>query len=670
MPTLRRAIESDDLRPRLEKDHVLRDAPLALTFRADARNGGLRWTVRNRGRAPFVGVLRLVVRTADRFRNPWVLLPGFLYGENRRAGQGGRLYPRWDPACPAPRALTSAWWDFAMDRIAVPLVFLHEDGRALAAFFEPHARVTGRGVAPDDAEQQVGLGFGPGYLRMSFPACEEPFTFTSVPDQPATIRRVTLPPGGTVTGACEIATHEGDRHVYQRALERAWKRLGRQHRRAPEPDVAGVVRDLVHGVVKWHYHEERNYFIYSRPYHPVTEQIANGRGITIEWHEMMTGFVGGFLLCDALLAAGPEEAEARRVALRVADRICRDGVSPSGLFWAGYVPSTVDTPNGRFPNPLARGDAEWGSGWLARRERVHSRTLADACFRLACIIERAGRDEPRAAAWRAALKRNLDVILRLQLPDGRYGQQYDAIEGRIAVADGCGGLLWIPAFLAAARIGLGGRAYGGRLRDSARRAGAAYARAVEDEYIWGAPEDNDSPTSEDGMNAVMAYHDLYGHDRDPRWLALARRAADWMLSFRKAYNVSLPPDSLMGRYGMRSRGGDYASSSNNHLHVFGAICIQHLCDLARWTGCAYYRERARDNWAFVCQYLCRCDGMHNGFRGAMAEQFGWAEWASWGETWKPPAAHVGKGSFTPFTAVWCNAALLLGAEAVRREFKR
>ena len=53
----------------------------------------------------------------------------------------------------------------------------------------------------------------------------------------------------------------------------------------------------------------------------------------------------------------------------------------------------------------------------------------------------------------------------------------------------------------------------------------------------------------------------------------ARRAADWMLTFRYTYDVAFPETTLLGRYGFRTRGADQASPANQHLHAFGLICL-------------------------------------------------------------------------------------------------
>lgn len=665
----------------LDKDHVKRDGEL--TFACDTQEDDqctiYRWTIHNADTQVFHGTLRLRVDLPTGLANPWFMIPGFLYGENRRKDQkASKRYPRFDAAVSTPRheEMESSWWDFPADRTAAPLVYVHDGERCFTVASDPHYTLDGQGQS-DDPEPQVGVGFGfdgtAGYIRMTLPACEEPFTYTTLPLEPATIRRLRLEPGDRLSGCLRIYDFAGVRHDYQRVLEHEYEIVSPRYPIAPLPEIEPLVADATRGVIQGHYHEAGNYFIYSRPYDPVVEQIANSRGITMEWHQMNVGFVNGFVMTHGLLeaAAITGNDEARDVAIRVADRICMEGVSPSGLFWADFMPETVETPNGSFPNPLFReGRREWGSGWLAENSWVHSRTIADACDHLAAMIRHDQEhhpDNPSLKLWKRALLGNLQTALDLQLENGSYGQYYNAETRQVVKEDGCGGLLWIPAMIKACEIGLGDQDLEGRLRESVVRAGDGYASYVEAEYIWGAPEDNDSPTSEDGMNAALAYCELYRFTQEERFLRLAQLAADWMLTFRMIYNEILPPDSLMGRYDMRSRGSDYASTSNNHPHVFEVLVTRHLCDLTRWTGNSYYRDRARDHWAFVCQHLSRCHGMYNGFRGAMAEQFYWCNYGSW-SNWQPPAYHYNKGNMASFTAVWCIGMILLGAPQAATEF--
>ncbi len=665
----------------LDKNHVIQDVDLvfACTTKEMPLGRICTWSVSNDSKEVFHGTLRLRLDLPEDLRDPWFLIPGFLYGENRRADQKVKTwYPRFDAtvAVPSQETMESSWWDFPADRTAAPLVYLHDDQHCLALASDPHYDGPA-GIDSDDPEPQVGVGFAfdgaSGYLRISLPACEEPFAYTTRPMAPPAIRRLRLPAGTRLSGTVRVYDFTGERHDYQRVLESEYAIIAPRHPTAKLQDIQPLVADAVHGVVAGHYHETGNYFIYSRPYDPIAEQIANGRGITMEWHQMNVGFVNGFVITHGLLKASTITGDdtARAVALRVADRICREGVSPSGLFWADFMPETVETPNGSFPNPLFRkGRQEWGSGWLANNDWVHSRTIADACDHLAAMIrdeQDHAPDSHSLALWKEVLLGNLETALDLQLDNGCYGQYYDAVNRAVVKEDGCGGLLWIPALIKAVEIGLGDNAFRKRCGESVIRAGDGYASYVEAEYIWGAPEDNDSPTSEDGMNAVLAYCELYRLAGKERFLRLARLAADWMLTFRKIYNERLPADSLMGSYDMRSRGGDYASASNNHLHVFEVLVTQQLCDLTRWTGNEYYRQRAEDHWRFICQYLSRCHGMYNGFRGAMAEQFYWCDYGSWAN-WQPPTYHRNKGNMAGFTAVWCIGMILLGAPSAGAEF--
>jgi len=662
----------------LQKDHILEDAELRLSVETEDGSAcrEVHWRIENPGDSNYRGAIRLHVDLPEHFTSPWFMIPGFFYGENRRIGQRAtKFYPRFDETLEEPEDMTSSWWDVSADRTAAPLVYVHQGQNCFCAASEPH--YVSDGVSSEDEEPQVSVGFGhdgtEGYIRFTVPACEEPFAYTCRPEQPPAIRRIALPPGASISGKLYFYEMTGDRHQYQSVIEHYYSHVGGKHEPASLPEIESLVEDAAHGIVEGHYHRDANYFIYSRPYDPVIEQIGNARGITMEWHEMLTGFVNGFPVCNGLLKASAltGDEEARDVACRVADRICREGVSPSGLFWAAFVPGQVVTPNGNFTNPISRtGQDAWGSGWLPQETWVHSRTISDACRNLAEMIawetERLP-NSPSLALWQSALERNLRTALDLQQGDGSYGQYYDAVERKITKSEGCGGLLWIPAMVKACRLGLGGQRLVDQMSESVRRAGNAYASYVEEENIWGAPEDNESPTSEDGQNAVMAYTDLYEFTGEERYLALARQAADWMLTFRKTYNQIVSSRSLMGIYGMRSKGGDYASVSNNHLHVFEVLCTRHLCKLSEWTGNDYYWQRARDHWAFVCQYLSRADGMYNGFRGAAAEQFYWCDYGSW-PNWQAPSCHRQKGNMAPFTAIWCIAVILLAAPDAERAF--
>lgn len=683
----------------LRKKHVVDDSALDLNQTESPTSApgvwSIRWRVTNTGTSIFRGALQWSLPFPSAFRLPWIMMPGMLYGENRLISPGVRefAYPRFDPAAAAPARMTSNTWDFAADRLSHPLVYAYENGLCFALVARPHATLS-EGCVSEDWEPQFSLGFTStgqdGEARVTFPACEEPFTYAASTHSQPTLRRVTLPPGATVSGEFWRLEFTGVRHDYHRVLKFFYETVGVDDPAAKPSAPLDLMRDGVQGVVGWHYLEPKNYLVYTRCFDRVSEQIANHRGITLEWHQMNTGFVSGLSTCWALNVAARHlgDDRARQVSRRLADRICTEGVSPSGLFWADFRPGVIEERNGRFPNPLCPdGRDRWANGWWPDPDCVHARTIADANYALAQFIlsERQSRPSPLDAAaggrddtpasrlWEPTLRCNLETLLRLQLPGGSYGAVYNAVEGRMHREQGCGGLLWIPALLAACNVFSDDQEFIGRLEDSVRRAADAYAPAVEDEYIWGAPEDNDSPTSEDGLNAVLAYGDLYRRFHDPRHLHLMRLAADWTLSFRKAFNGRFHPQTLIGAYGLRSKGGDYASACNNHLHIFEVLMTAHLRDLSVWTGDDYYRQRAEDHWRYAQQLLIRVDGQFNGFRGAMAEQFYWCNWSSFGQdtralepdgfkgNWDPGPYHRQKGNLAGYSHIWCLNVLLLGA---------
>src|SRR5690606_24738421 len=140
--------------------------------------------------------------------------------------------------------------------------------------------------------------------------------------------------------------------------------------------------------------------------------------------------------------------------------------------------------------------------------------------------------------------------------------------------------------------------------------------------LHGAPEDVDlAPTSEDGYVAVMAYLALYRRTGAPEWLELARRAADFALTFRYSYDVEFPPTSLLGIYDFGTRGADQASPANPHLHAYGLVMTREMLELADATADVHYRERALESLACFRQFIARFDGDFNAYRGMVTERY-------------------------------------------------
>ena len=249
---------------------------------------------------------------------------------------------------------------------------------------------------------------------------------------------------------------------------------------------------------------------------------------------MHVAWVSGVPYAYALLRHGKRVGNDEYVgaATSVLDHVAGN-LTPGGTFWGQWTAS--------------RG---WTWGWHPDHSRLHARTLADATLFLLRANELVLKQHK--PSWTAAVEANLAVVLRTQRADGALPAAHHVETGEAVSWEGTAGMAWIPALVEAGHL------------DAARRAGDYYRRF---ETFQGAAEDVDlAPTSEDGYMAVMAFVALED------WEA-ARRAADWMLTFRYTYDVAFPETTLLGRYGFRTRGADQASPANQHLHAFGLIAL-------------------------------------------------------------------------------------------------
>ncbi|MFD7923822.1 hypothetical protein ACFV3R_32025 [Streptomyces sp. NPDC059740] len=547
-------------------------------------------TVRRTGAAPVSAGLRVEVllgATAD----PGWLVPGVFYGPGRLP-DCARPYPRYVPGVTDPANLTADAWSFRADRCATPAVFAHDDhgGAALAT--------TERGTL---GQQGVGFARTPGdrpALRLHAPYREEPVAYYgSGTPRPADTPTHHWQPGEEHTLHFTLHLLDADPHAYAPVLRAL-------HTAAPAPatpaawvGVEEAAALSAEGLHRWHY----------RPDPPVLLETAafdrEALGEAGDRQAMHVSWVSGAPYAHALLlhARRVGDTAQAEAAMAVLDHICAH-LTPGGTFWGQWS---------------ARGG--WSAGWTGDAGRLHARTLGDATLftlRALCAERRRGHDHP---TWEAAVRANLAAALRGQDPaTGRLAAAHRVSDGTALDHTGAAGLPFVAAFVEAAEA-FGEPSY----RRAALRAGAAFAADVHSEFLCGAPEDVSlAPTSEDGYNAIIAYTLLHeAAPGDGRWLDLARRAADWTLTFRYTYDVHFGPRTLLGHYGFRTRGADQASPSNQHLHAFGLVCLPETVRLARHLADPYYLRSARENLDCFRQFVARADGDFNAYRGMVSERF-------------------------------------------------
>jgi hypothetical protein len=552
------------------------------------------------------GAAALRIALAEIGPAPRWLIPATFYDENRPS-DSPRRYPRWgDEADP----WSATAWLVSAERAAAPFTSVRTDKLSAALIAD----------APYWENHPVGLGLDAAdgnSLLLRFPYAEWPRSNAPCrgDDCAADLRWAQLAEGDELSVAFELQIQPGDAPLYPALLRASYAR----HRAASNPwmplDAAAAL--LADGLLCWHYDPQHAVLAetcafdhYFRPTDRQTDRAA-----------MHVAWLSGIPTAFALLRQGGAATEAGR---RVIDHICRDGFAPCGAFWAQW------TLQG------------WATCWYGPPENappwLQATTTAEATVFLlqAAAHERAaGLPQP---AWEAAALRNLHFVAARQRADGNLGAYYDASTGAVTVWAGTAGLLWIAALVAGWRL-TGER----RWLEIAERAAAYYAPFVLDDRLRGAPEDVPlGPTSEDGYCALRAYWDLYAATAEARWLQVARHALDWTLTFRWQYNVRLPPQTFLGSMDFRTVGGDLASPSNQHLHIYGLIVLREQLELWRATGDDFYFDTARDLLGFARQTLIRVDGECNGRRGMLTEQWYHVDWT-----------HP-QGSMLQLAHAWCN----------------
>lgn len=588
-------------------------------FEVDVRHDGERHVVAVRftGARPVEAAVRVTV-ALEGARDPWWLIPGLFYGENRPAAND-RLYPRFEAGARSAQqhhAFVSDEWHFRSDRAATPVVF---------AWPAPDAPGVALSADPVTSLGLTGIGFalhdGVAELSATFPAREFPVTYygDGTP-RPADVQRHRFEPGETVELPVRVHALAADRHDYARVLRGLHEASAAASPLRPWIDVPTAAALSAEGLLRWHYDRDPGVLLETVGF---DREVSGRDGKSVDRQAMHVGWVSGVPWAYAMLrhSQRTDAAALRDAALSVID-FCTADLAPSGTLWGVWYR-----------------DSGWTQSWTTHKRGLHGRTLGEATQFLVRALALEEREQ-----WRRAVRSSLDVVVARQRDDGNLGSIHHAETGEVLSWDGTAGLAWVGALVEAAD-------WDERYLPSAERAGRYYARFVHDEHLHGAPEDVDlAVTSEDGYVAVMAYMALHGATGDPEWLELARRAADFALTFRYTYDVEFAPTTMLGMYDFGTRGADQASASNQHLHAYGLVCTRELLELADATGDDHYRERALETLACFRQFVARFDGDFNAYRGMVTERYYQTE------CFQP------KGMLLTLSHAWSAGVLLLGCE--------
>lgn len=551
------------------------------------------------GAEPRAAALRVTLSLPA--EDPWWLIPGLFYGENCPLNND-RAYPRFEIGATSPpqhARFVSDEWHFRSDRAATPVVMVW-----------PQAGAEGLAIsaAPVTCLGLTGLGLrgraGVADLMVTFPAQEAPVSYYGDErPRPGDAARYRFDPGEEVVVKFDVHRLPADRHGYAPLLRHLHLAFGASAPLRPWVEIETAANLASDGLLRWHYDPDPGVLLETVGF---DREVRGVDGQRVDRQAMHIGWVSGIPWATALLrhSMRVENDEMRVAAERVLD-FCTAELSPSGTFWGVWYR-----------------DRGWSQSWTRHRRGLHSRTLGEANHFLVRAVEAVHTadvvrpaDVVRASHWREAACTNFDVILARQRRDGNLGSIHHAESGAVLSWAGCAGLAWVGALVEASR-------WDARYLRAAERAGRYYAQFVHAEHLHGAPEDVDlAVTSEDGYVALMAYLALHQATGDQEWLDLARRAADFALTFRYTYDVEFAPGTMLSMYDFGTRGADQASASNQHLHAYGLVCTRELLQLADAAGDEHYRVRALETLACFRQFIARFDGDFNAYRGMVTERY-------------------------------------------------
>lgn len=538
---------------------------------------------------------------------PRWLVPGFFYKDNRPEGCS-RLYPGFSELGHNPRRLISSYWAFRSDRAALPVVFCWSHGAfgwisTEGVFGQSKDLPRGHGVSG----LFLGVESGQPCYSVEFPYRETPqkYSFCHEDKTEPEELYLHLPVNTPLHTTLEFGLGKPDLHAYANVIKKLY--VERQDRhvmrlRAPveESEYAAHV-----GLLRWHY-SGRSQAIYETA---VFDMQFGRDGGHVERPHMHTGWLSGGLPAYSLLWAGRESKHNESITAGVAviNKIT-SALSPAGTIF-----------------PVWTDEAGWACSYAPEDGTAHSRTIAEAILFIIRAINLELKHDSNHPQWTEAVKSTLNYATGAQREDGAFPTYFDLSVGRPVSYEGAGGIGWIAA--AAAGYALLQIPH---LKEVATRGGDYYARMVRDEFMYGSVEDQPLvPTCDDPHWALISYLLLYEVDRDPKWLDLARRSADLALTWRMGYNILFDPESMAGRYNLRTRGGDISSIASPTLGSNGLVSYREMIRLAQYTGDDYYRHRAEDARLYAAQMICRSDGQYNGRRGMAPGQLFHTDW------WQP-----------------------------------
>lgn len=602
-----------------------------------------------------------------RVEKPFWCAPGLFWGDNLQ-DKTRMLYAKFDPTLDKPRAFVSAYWQFHISRLIQPLVGCH-DGRGWRVLqAEPYATSSAT-VEP----VAISLGFayrdGAASLLCSLPPVEEPYRATGTDYTEPKTGLLAAKKGDWIEWRYRFVELTGERATLLDFLAAAYHGASEHDRARPSAaPIERVAQATRNGLMRWHHHPEGHHFKYVVAYDRIGQQIAEGSGCTLDQSQMFLGWVSGWVVFEPLLdyAARFDDPEPREAVSRIWDHLRATVRSPSGFWWSRYAPRYVTRKGVTLGNLFDGGQFNgWDGGWLSNKRHIHLRTTGDAVLRATRVLEKHAKALPFSGSLLDDVVRQAGLVADMARKNPILPLSIDAVSGEIQPLSGTGAMIWISVWSRLARM---------KKWDDLeiiRKCADAYRPRVAAGSLYGAPEDiGECTSSEDVYIAVNVYADLYELFQRPEDLATCIQAARWLYLWRCSWKTWMPPRSILGVYQLNSRGGDLASSKNNHYHIYGLDADEALHKLADWTNDRRWNEMADDHWRFSSDLVCLEDGQFNGYEGMLSEQYYFMDWSCLGNSvyrfetddrqaaWDVGPHFRNRGNLAGFSTAWCVGMVL------------
>lgn len=496
----------------------------------------------------------------------YFMVPGVSYNGN--PGKGTLSYPLDNPEGP---------WSFREERTTVPSCMTLEQEGTVVGFFTEAAtcneRISSCCIHRDEGQE----GYG---LSIRFPYYEGPRSYAgwlhvSTVDKVVSHYYFNTPVSGELCVCPQqtvkrryylvVGESEQKRHGYSKVLDAAWKHLDRPVRSwyDHQTRLALALSGMEHN---WYEDEQvKGYAVRTSLFGDVRKATFSSP-VNSAWccHNLMLAY---YFFIYVLEMGGP--ARYLDKGMSMIDSFAR-AARPNGLYPTTYL----------YPCPYNR----------SAPARFDTRISADSAGEIYYVMEAIellkvhGKEYPRA--WESFCRNFCNFFVEHQLDSGAFGTIWH-LDGHLLHGGKSGGGYIMKTLACASR-----HFTEPRYLEAAERGAQYYIEnCVDREGNYGLAYDQ-SNIHEWGIAVVLfGLVELYDTTRNERYLHKAVRCAEFLTSLQFTYDIFFDPKTIMGKYGLQTRGGDRVGPQSPATCSWVSFLALDYFRLADFTGDTKWTQR-------------------------------------------------------------------------------